>query len=210
MSGRDDESCDITRHHAIGSGSGSGAGGVRCHSTKGVAEERRGGGSGRQAEVGSGSGRRAIVGSVRGSPYTGWAAASAAFLALIFLQGGWKTVSGSRLCKSALHLPSFRRFFLLILLFSTPLSFSFLLVLTFFIGMQFLRFRLCLLVVVGVRRSPFMRRGRWCGNVHIWRFAARSELGNCHNRRKRDVLTLLGPFLLRIWCYKYPFEGPFM
>jgi len=33
------------RHHAIGSGSGSGAGGVRCHSTEGVAEERRGGGS---------------------------------------------------------------------------------------------------------------------------------------------------------------------
>jgi len=82
MSGRDDESCDImrhhatscdiTRHHAIGSGSGSGAGGVRCHSTKGVAEERRGGGSGsrRQAGVGSGSGRRAGVGSVRGSPYS--------------------------------------------------------------------------------------------------------------------------------------------
>ena len=57
------------RHHAIGSGSGSGVGGVRCHSTEGVAEERRGGGSGRQAGVGSGSGRRAIVGSVRGSPY---------------------------------------------------------------------------------------------------------------------------------------------
>jgi len=70
-SGRDDESCDIMRHHAIGSGSGSGAGGVRCHSTEGVAEERRGGGSGsgRQAGVGSGSGRRAGVGSVRGSPY---------------------------------------------------------------------------------------------------------------------------------------------
>ena len=63
-------SCDITRHHAIGSGSGSGAGGIRCHSTEGVAEERRGGGSGRQAGVRSGSGRRAIVGSIRGSPYS--------------------------------------------------------------------------------------------------------------------------------------------
>jgi len=64
-------SCDITRHHAIGSGSGSGAGGVRCHSTEGVAEERRGGGSGsgRQAGVGSGSGRWAGIGSVRGFPY---------------------------------------------------------------------------------------------------------------------------------------------
>jgi len=61
MSGRDDESCDIMRHHAIGSGRGSGAGGVRCHSTEGVAEERRGGGSG--------SGRQAGVGSGRGSPY---------------------------------------------------------------------------------------------------------------------------------------------
>jgi len=63
MSGRDDESCDIMR---------SGAGGVRCHSTEGVAEERRGGGSGsgRQAGVGSRSRRRAGVGSVRGSPYT--------------------------------------------------------------------------------------------------------------------------------------------
>jgi len=92
MSGRDDESCDImrhhatscdimrhhatscdiTRHHAIGSGSGSGAGGVRRHSSEGVAEERRGGGSGsgRQAGVGSGSGRRAGVGSGRGSPYS--------------------------------------------------------------------------------------------------------------------------------------------
>ena len=71
MSGWDYESCNIMRHHAIGSGSGSGAGGVRCHSTEGVAEERRGGGSGsgRQAGVGSGSGRRAGVGSVRGSPY---------------------------------------------------------------------------------------------------------------------------------------------
>ena len=71
MSGRDDESCDIMRHHAIRSGSGSGAGGVRCHSTEGVAEERRGGrsGSGRQAGVGSRSGRRVGVGSVRGSPY---------------------------------------------------------------------------------------------------------------------------------------------
>ena len=69
--GRDNESCDITRHHAIGSRSGSGAGGVRRHSSEGVAEERRGGGSGcgRQAGVGSGSGRRAGVGSVRGSPY---------------------------------------------------------------------------------------------------------------------------------------------
>ena len=49
----------------------SGVGGVRCHSTEGVAEERRGGGSrsGRQVGVGSGSGRRAGVGSVRGSPY---------------------------------------------------------------------------------------------------------------------------------------------
>jgi len=54
-------SCDITQHHAIGGGSGSGAGGVRCHSTKGVAEESRGGGSG--------SRRRAGVGSGRGSPY---------------------------------------------------------------------------------------------------------------------------------------------
>jgi len=82
MSGWDDESCDImrhhatscdiTRHHAIGSGSGSGAGGVRRHSSEGVAEEGRGGGSGsgRQAGVGSGSGRRVGVGSVRGSPYT--------------------------------------------------------------------------------------------------------------------------------------------
>ena len=67
MLGRDDESCDIMRHHVIGSGSGSRAGGVRYHSTEGVAEERRGGGSGRQAGVGSGS--RAIIGSVRGSPY---------------------------------------------------------------------------------------------------------------------------------------------
>jgi len=65
-------SCDITRHHAIGSGSGSGAGGVRRHSPEGVAEEGRGGGSGsgRQAGVGSGSGRRVGVGSVRGSPYS--------------------------------------------------------------------------------------------------------------------------------------------
>jgi len=49
----------------------SGAGGVRCHSSKGVVEEGRGGGSGsgRQAGVGSGSGRRVGVGSVRGSPY---------------------------------------------------------------------------------------------------------------------------------------------
>jgi len=74
-------SCDITRHHAIGSGSGSGAGGVRRHSSEGVAEERRGGGSGsrrqagvgsgsgRRVGVGSGSGRRVGVGSVRGSPY---------------------------------------------------------------------------------------------------------------------------------------------
>ena len=67
MSGRDDESCDITRHHAIGSGSGSGAGGVRCHSTEGVVEERRGGRSG----SGSGSGRQAGAGSIRGSPYSG-------------------------------------------------------------------------------------------------------------------------------------------
>jgi len=65
-------SYDITRHHAIGSGSGSGAGGIRCHSTEGVAEERRGGGSGSggQTGVGSGSGRQAGVGSVRGSPYS--------------------------------------------------------------------------------------------------------------------------------------------
>ena len=60
MSGWDVESCDIMRHHAIGSGSGLGAG-VRCHLTEGVAEERRGGGSG--------SGRQAGVGSIRGSPY---------------------------------------------------------------------------------------------------------------------------------------------
>jgi len=61
----------VLRHHAIGSGSGSGAGGVRCHSTEGVAEESRDGGSGseRRARVGSGSGRRAGVGSGRGSPY---------------------------------------------------------------------------------------------------------------------------------------------
>ena len=57
-------SCDITRHNAIGSGGGSGAGGVRCHSTEGVVEESRGGGSG------SGSGRQAGVGSGRGSPYS--------------------------------------------------------------------------------------------------------------------------------------------
>jgi len=73
MSDRDDESCDIMRHHVIRSGSGSGAGGVRRHSTKGVAEERRGGGSGSGGQTGvgsgSGSGRRAGVGSVRGSPY---------------------------------------------------------------------------------------------------------------------------------------------
>ena len=55
-------SCDITQHHAVGGGSGSGAGGVRCHSAKGVAEESRGGGSG--------SGRWAGVGSGRGSPYS--------------------------------------------------------------------------------------------------------------------------------------------
>ena len=59
-------SCDITWHHAIGSGRGSGAGGVRCHSTEGVAEERQGGGS----RSGSGSGRRAGAGSGRGSPYS--------------------------------------------------------------------------------------------------------------------------------------------
>ena len=52
MSGRDDESCGIMR---------SGAGGVRCHSTEGIAEERRGGGSG--------SGRQAGARSIRGSPY---------------------------------------------------------------------------------------------------------------------------------------------
>jgi len=62
-------SCDITRHHAIGSGRGSGAGGVRRHSTEGVAEERRGGGSGSGGQTGVGSGRRVGVGSVRGSPY---------------------------------------------------------------------------------------------------------------------------------------------
>ena len=52
-------------------GSRSGAGGVQCHVTKGIAEERRGGGSrsGRRAGVGSGSGRRVGVGSIRGSPY---------------------------------------------------------------------------------------------------------------------------------------------
>jgi len=55
-------SCDIMRHHAIRSGSGSGAGGVRCHSTEGVAEERRGGGSGSGGQTGVGSGR--------GSPYS--------------------------------------------------------------------------------------------------------------------------------------------
>ena len=54
------------RHHAIGSGRGSGAGGVRCHSTEGVAEERQGGRSG----SGSGSGRQAGAGSIRGSPYS--------------------------------------------------------------------------------------------------------------------------------------------
>jgi len=50
----------------------SGAGGVRRHLSEGVAEERRGGGSGsgRHVGVGSGSGRQAGVGSVRGSPYT--------------------------------------------------------------------------------------------------------------------------------------------
>jgi len=69
MLGRDDESCDITRHHAIGSGRGSGAGGVRHHSTEGVAEERRGGGSRSGGQTGVGSGRQAGVGSVRGSPY---------------------------------------------------------------------------------------------------------------------------------------------
>jgi len=65
-------SCDRERKRVgSGSGSGSGAGGVRRHSSEGVAEERRGGGSGsgRQAGAGSGSGRRAGVGSVRGSPY---------------------------------------------------------------------------------------------------------------------------------------------
>jgi len=52
-------------------GSGSGAGGVRYHATKGVVEERQGGGSGSQAEVGSVRGIRSIrgSGSVRGSPY---------------------------------------------------------------------------------------------------------------------------------------------
>ena len=49
MSGRDNESCDIMRSGA----------GVRCHSTKGVAEERRGGGSG------SRSGRQAGAGGIR-------------------------------------------------------------------------------------------------------------------------------------------------
>ena len=43
----------------------SGAGGVRCHSTEGVAEERQGGGS----RSGSGSGRQAGAGGIRGSPY---------------------------------------------------------------------------------------------------------------------------------------------
>ena len=68
MSGRDDESCDIMRHHATSCDRERKgvAGGVRCHSTEGVAEERRGGGSG----SGSGSGRQAGAGSIRGSPYT--------------------------------------------------------------------------------------------------------------------------------------------
>jgi len=52
----------------------SGAGGVRRHSTEGVAEEGRGGGSGSGGQTGvgsgSGSGRRAGVGSIRGSPYS--------------------------------------------------------------------------------------------------------------------------------------------
>jgi len=72
-------SCDITRHHAIRSGSGSGAGGIRCHLTEGVAEERRGGGSG--------SGRWAGVGSVRGSPYT---TVTTAGVANLYLQNIWK------------------------------------------------------------------------------------------------------------------------
>jgi len=72
MSGRDDESCDIMRHHATSRDTmRSGAGGVRRHSSEGVAEEGQGGGSGsgRQAGVRSGSGRRVGIGSVRGSPY---------------------------------------------------------------------------------------------------------------------------------------------
>jgi len=66
MSGRDDESCNIMRHHTTSRDiMRSGAGGVRCHSTEGVAEERRGGGSG----SGSGSGRQVGAGGIRGSPY---------------------------------------------------------------------------------------------------------------------------------------------
>jgi len=45
-------SCDITRHHAIGSGSGLGVGGVRCHSTEGVAERAEVAGAGAEAEDG--------------------------------------------------------------------------------------------------------------------------------------------------------------
>ena len=47
----------VLQHHATSRDiMRSGAGGVRCHSTEGVAEESRGGGSGRQAGVGSGRG----------------------------------------------------------------------------------------------------------------------------------------------------------
>jgi len=51
-------SCDITRHHAIGSGSRSGAGGVRRHSSEGVAEEGRGGGSRKRKRKTSGRRKR--------------------------------------------------------------------------------------------------------------------------------------------------------
>ena len=41
MSGRDDESCDITRHHAIGSGSGAGAGAEGRRESEAEAEDGR-------------------------------------------------------------------------------------------------------------------------------------------------------------------------
>ena len=60
----------VLRHHATSHDiMRSGAGGIRRHSTEGVAEERRGGGSGSGGQTGVRSGRRAGVGSVRGSPY---------------------------------------------------------------------------------------------------------------------------------------------
>jgi len=88
MSGRDDESCDIMRHHATSRDTmRSGAGGIRRHSSEGVAEEGRGGGSGsgRQAGVGSGSGRRVGVGSVRGSPYSVALVGSSLLLFILYL-----------------------------------------------------------------------------------------------------------------------------